>query len=96
MSQLSKTAAVDCARRGYNIRINAIHPGFADTRMVDRMLDSLGDGAGAFAKSIVKGIPMKRLARPYEIAKPILFLASDEASYITGTELVVDGGYTAV
>ena len=82
VSQLSKTATVDRARKGYNIRINSIHPGFTDTRMVDKMLDSLGNGASTFAKSIIKGIPMKRLARPCEIAKPILFLASD-------------GGYTA-
>jgi len=96
VSQLSRTAAIECARAGYPVRINTIHPGFTDTGMVDDLLDRLEDRAPPFAAQILKSIPLGRLARPEEIAKPVLFLASDEASYLTGTELVVDGGYTAV
>jgi 3alpha(or 20beta)-hydroxysteroid dehydrogenase len=93
---LTKTAAVDCARRGYNIRINSIHPGYTDTRLVRDALATLGDAAGEFAQAATAAIPMGRLAHPSEIAKPLVFLASDDASYMLGAELVVDGGYTTV
>jgi 3alpha(or 20beta)-hydroxysteroid dehydrogenase len=91
---LTRTAAVDCARRGYGIRINSIHPGYTGTRLVADALASLGDGAAAFAEASTKAIPVGRLAEPIEIARPILFLASDDASYMVGAELIVDGGYT--
>jgi 3alpha(or 20beta)-hydroxysteroid dehydrogenase len=93
---LTKSAAVDCARRGYSIRINSIHPGYTDTNLVHTALASLGDDAEEFAGAILKAIPVGRLASPEEIARPILFLASDDASYMIGSELIVDGGYTAV
>lgn len=91
---LTKCAAVDCARRGYGIRINSIHPGYTSTQLVADALGSLGDEAAAFAEATTQAIPLGRLAEPAEIAGPILFLASDEASYVVGAELVVDGGYT--
>ena len=92
---MTKAAAVDCARSGYPIRINSIHPGYTNTKLVATALASLGDEAEAFAAATVAAIPMGRLADPVEIARPVLFLASDDASYITGAELVVDGGYVA-
>jgi len=93
---LTKTAAIDCARRGYGIRINSIHPGYTDTRLVADAVASLGDQAPAFVEAATRAIPLGRLADPAEIARPILFLASDDASYMIGAELVVDGGYTTV
>lgn len=96
VSMLTKSAAVDCARRGYNIRINSIHPGYTNTRLVQDALATLGDAAAEFAEAATHAIPIGRLADPAEIAKPIAFLASDDASYMLGAELIVDGGYTTV
>lgn len=92
---LTRTAAVECARKGYKIRINSIHPGYTDTRLVGTLLDSLGDKQQAFTESTLSKVPMGRLAEPLEIARPVLFLASDDASFMTGSGLVVDGGYLA-
>ncbi len=92
---MTKAAAVDCARRRYPIRINSIHPGYTNTKLVATALASLGAQAEAFAAATTAAIPMGRLADPIEIVRPVLFLASDDASYMTGAELVVDGGYVA-
>lgn len=92
---MTKAAAVDCARQGYPIRINSIHPGYTNTNLVTTALASLGDKADAFAAAVTAAIPFGRLAEPVEIARPVLFLASDDASYMTGAELVVDGGFVA-
>jgi len=92
----SKSAAIHCARSGYNIRINSVCPGFAETQMVAGAVGALPpDQAQAFVARTLARIPMGRFARPEEIARAVLFLASDEASYITGSDLVVDGGMTA-
>ena len=95
VAALTRTAAVECARKGYDIRINSIHPGYTDTRLVRTLIDSLGDEQEAFVASTLAKVPMGRLADPIEIARPVLFLASDDSSFMTGSELVVDGGYTA-
>lgn len=95
VAQLTRAAALDCAKRGHPIRINSIHPGYTATKLVEDALASLGNEAEAFAQGMLQVIPAGRLASPMEIAKPILFLASDDASYMIGSQLVVDGGYTA-
>lgn len=93
---LTRSAAIHCARSGYPVRINAVCPGFADTAMVSGALASLEeDQAQAFAERTLAHIPMGRFAEPDEIARAIVFLASDESSYMTGSDLVVDGGFTA-
>lgn len=92
----SKSAAIHCARSGYNIRVNNVCPGFAQTQMVAGALATLPEAdAQAFAEKTLARIPMGRFAEPEEIASAILFLASDESSYVTGSDLVVDGGLTA-
>lgn len=92
----SRSAAIHCARAGYGIRINNVCPGFAETQMVSGALGTMKpEDAQAFAERTLQRIPMGRFARPTEIAAAVLFLASDESSYVTGSDLVVDGGMTA-
>ena len=96
VSMFTKAAAVDCARKGYPVRINSLHPGYCETKLVADALGGLADGGAAFASATVAAIPLGRLATPTEIARPLLFLASDDAVYMIGSELVVDGGYIAI
>ncbi|TJY59786.1 glucose 1-dehydrogenase [Sinimarinibacterium sp. CAU 1509] len=92
----SKSAAIHCARAGYGIRVNCVCPGFAETQMVAAAVATLPpDQAQAFVERTLARIPLGRFARPDEIASAVLFLASDESSYVTGSDLVVDGGMTA-
>ncbi|WP_224994647.1 SDR family NAD(P)-dependent oxidoreductase [Cesiribacter sp. SM1] len=85
---LSKGAAVELAAKG--IRVNSVHPGYVDTPMVRVM-----EGAQSFKEMAIANTPLGRGASPEEIAQGILFLASKEASYVTGAELIIDGGFTA-
>jgi NAD(P)-dependent dehydrogenase (short-subunit alcohol dehydrogenase family) len=92
----TKSAAIHCARAGYRIRINNVCPGFAETQMVAGALAAMpAEDAQAFAARTLARIPLGRFAQPAEIAAAVLFLASDESSYVTGSDLVVDGGMTA-
>ncbi len=92
----SKSAALHCAESGYPIRINSIHPGFVVTPMISGAMATLEQAAAdEFGDRVLSRIPIGRFATPEEIAYPILFLASKEASYMTGSELIVDGGMTA-
>jgi NAD(P)-dependent dehydrogenase (short-subunit alcohol dehydrogenase family) len=71
--------------------VNSVHPGF-----LPPMRTSKGSADPEWRAKMLRAVPMKREGRVEEVAHAVLFLASDEASYITGTEIVVDGGYLAV
>lgn len=86
---LSKNVAIDYGRMG--IRCNSICPGFIDTPLLRQVLGPMPD----FQADIERQIKLGRLGRPEEIAAAARFLASDDASYMTGQTLVIDGGYTA-
>lgn len=96
--QLTKSVALHCAERGYDIRCNSILPGAIHTEMFEGYIKS-GIEAGATREQVIKGFgsaqPMGRLGQPGEIADACIFLASDEASFITGIDLPVDGGFCA-
>jgi len=86
---MTKAAAVDL--RPFNIRVNSVHPGVIRTNMTRAALDNPEATA-----HLSKGILLGRPAEPQEVSAAVLFLASDESSYVHGAELVVDGGYTTV
>jgi NAD(P)-dependent dehydrogenase (short-subunit alcohol dehydrogenase family) len=89
---LTKAAALEWAPLG--IRVNSIHPGFIDTPMVSEALHNAENG-NEMREMIISRHALGRLGEPREIADAVVFLASDESSFMTGSELVVDGGYTA-
>ena len=90
---LTKCLAVEYADR--NIRVNCSQLGYARTPMVEKMaVESNPDDPESAIADIAVGVPMKRLARPTEVGELFAFLGSDEASYITGAQVVIDGGST--
>lgn len=84
---MSKAAALELAQ--YGIRVNSVHPGVIATPMIMQ-----GDTKTA-VENFAKSIPLKRVAQPEEVSAMVLFLASDDSSYSTGSEFIVDGGLTA-
>lgn len=88
---LTKSAALHCAKTGTGIRVNSIHPGFIWTPMVQ---SGPGD-AEARRKALIALHPVGHLGEPDDIAWGVVYLASDESKFMTGSELVIDGGYTA-
>ena len=97
---LSRSAALHFAATRRNIRVNVVAPGATLTPAVDKQTHLLAARDGTTAQAVVARltaeVPLRRMAQPREIAEAILFLASDEASFITGAELLVDGGATAI
>ncbi len=92
---LTKSVAVHCAESGYNIRCNSVHPGYIDTPLISNAFKSMPDADDILERTIAHH-PIGRLGQPEEVANVVLFLASDEASFVTGSEMVVDGGYILV
>ncbi|ELZ07595.1 short-chain dehydrogenase/reductase SDR [Natrialba aegyptia DSM 13077] len=91
---LNMTRAVAAEAGPYGVRANTVCPGFTETQLLDQYLSQQDDPERA-REQMVEQYPLKRLAEPEEVADAILFLASDEASFITGHGLVVDGGFSA-
>ncbi len=91
---LSKTIALHCTRKGYPIRCNSVHPGFIDTPMVSDMAERYPDPARAHQR-LASVAPIGRLGTPQEVANLVVYLASDESSFVTGAEMVIDGGTTS-
>lgn len=89
---MTKTDALLYAEDG--VRVNSVHPGFIWTPLVEKYLESQGDVEEG-RQQLAELHPLGRVGEPEEIAQGILFLASEESSFMTGSELVIDGGYTA-
>ena len=88
---LTKGAALECGKEQNGVRVNSVHPGFIETGMnAERLKDN------AARDWMISRTPIGRIGMPQDIANGVLFLASDESSFITGAELVIDGGFTAI
>ena len=92
---LTKAVAVHCAEQRYGIRCNSIHPGYIWTPQTENYLRDLGTLEQEKAKALSRH-PIGFLGEPNDIAYMVLYLASDESKFVTGSEMVVDGGYLAV
>ena len=88
----TKAAALECSKAGYdyNIRVNSVHPGVIKTRMVEELLNDEEK-----RKTALSWHPIGHFGEPEDVAYGVLYLASDESKFITGAELVIDGGWTA-
>jgi len=91
---LTKAVAVHCAQKRYGIRCNSLHPAFIDTPMVDAIVEGSGDPARARG-GLAKGIPLGHIGAPEDVAAAVAYLASDDAKFVTGVELPIDGGLLA-
>jgi 3(or 17)beta-hydroxysteroid dehydrogenase len=96
----TKSAALEFARKGYRIRVNSMHPGTIDTDMGDQVLATRARNLGTndiemARRQVIERLPIGRMGTPTDIAKGIVFLASDDAAFMTGAGLVIDGGITA-
>jgi 3(or 17)beta-hydroxysteroid dehydrogenase len=90
---MSKAIAMECAEKGYDIRVNSVHPGGIDTPILEPLYRHFGkEKAQAFVGSMH---PMNHMGEPRDIAEAVLFLASERSKFMTGAEIVVDGGVTA-
>lgn len=90
----TKSAALHCARQGYGIRVNSIHPAYIWTPMVENYLKAQGNVEEG--KKMLESLhPVGHLGEPDDIGYGVVYLASDESKFMTGAELVIDGGYTA-
>ena len=91
---LTKSVALHCARAGYGIRCNSIHPTFIETPMLESMIRDSPDPEKA-RQTLVRQVPLRRIGKPDDVANMIVYLSSDESTFVTGTEMVIDGGVIA-
>ncbi len=94
----SKSCAIEAAHLGYRIRVNSIHPGIIDTEMAQGVAEGMranGVPPEQIDRMMAGAHPLGRMGLPADVARGIVFLASDDSAFVTGTELVVDGGMTA-
>lgn len=91
---ISKSIALHCAKQKNGIRCNSVHPTFIDTPILDRTKEAFGAEA-ALAK-LARQVPLGKVGEPDDVAYAVLYLASDESKFVTGSELKVDGGISAM
>lgn len=93
---LTKSVALYCAKMGWDIRCNSVHPTFIDTPILDGIVASSGKAKDIVMDKLARQIPLKRVGQPDDIANGVLYLASDESRFMTGAELKLDGGISAM
>jgi NAD(P)-dependent dehydrogenase (short-subunit alcohol dehydrogenase family) len=90
---LTKSVALHCARNGWDIRCNSVHPSFIRTPILDPLVERFGREQGE--AKLARQVPLGRLGEPDDVAYAVLYLASDESRFMTGSELKLDGGLSA-
>ena len=91
----TKTVALEAARAGWNVRCNSVHPVFIKTPILDPFVAMAGGDEAAAHEKLARGIPLKRIGEPDDVAYCVLYLASDESKFVTGAEFKIDGGMLA-
>ena len=91
---LTKSVAIHCAREKNGIRCNSIHPVFVDTNLLDDLYKKYGKETAI--EKLSRQIPLGKIGEPNDVAYAVLYLASDESKFITGTEIRIDGGISAI
>jgi len=91
----TKTVALECAKAGWNVRANSVHPVFIKTPILDPFVAMAGGDETTAHEKLARGIPLKRIGEPDDVAYCVLYLASDESKFVTGAEFKIDGGMTA-
>ena len=91
----TKTVALEAAKAGWNVRCNSVHPVFIRTPILDPFVAMAGGDEGLAHEKLARGIPMKRIGEPDDVAYCVLYLASDESKFVTGAEFRIDGGMLA-
>jgi len=95
MTILTKSAALHCGAQGYKIRVNSVHPGYVHTALTEKEAADSGLAPDEYFARVGKLHPIGRIGNPMDIAYADLYLASDESLFVTGSEITVDGGWTA-
>ena len=91
---LSKSVALYCAKKGYDVRCNSVHPAFVNTPILDPIKQAFG--ADEAVAKLARQIPMNKIGDTDDVSYAILYLASEESKFMTGTEIVLDGGLSAM
>ncbi len=91
----TKTVALEAAKAGWNVRCNSVHPVFIRTPILDPFVAMAGGDTATAHEKLARGIPMKRIGEPDDVAYCVLYLASDESKFVTGSEFKIDGGMLA-
>ena len=91
---MSKSVALHCAKRGYRIRSNSIHPTFIDTPILDGMAGAMS--RDELKEKLARQVPLNQVGDPDDVAYAVVYLASDESKFMTGAELKLDGGISAM
>jgi NAD(P)-dependent dehydrogenase (short-subunit alcohol dehydrogenase family) len=91
----TKTIALECAKAGNGVRCNSVHPVFIKTPILDPFVAMAGGDEAKAHERLTRGIPLKRIGEPDDVAWCVVYLASDESRFITGAEIKIDGGMSA-
>jgi len=91
----TKTIALEAAKMDWNVRCNSVHPVFIKTPILDPFIAMAGGDEAKAHERLTRGIPLKRIGEPDDVAYAVLYLASDESKFVTGSELAIDGGMLA-